>query len=165
VRHLALLLSRPGVEVHSLELSGGIGETVSGGVAGELAATDVGVGSGPALDAAAKSAYRRRLEDLRDELDEAERFNDPERAARAREEIDFLAAELSSAVGLGGRDRPQGSDAERARVNVTRAIRSTIRRLAEHDEALGAELEATIHTGLFCRYQPDPRRPLKWDVR
>ena len=122
-------------------------------------------GAGSALDGAAKAAYRRRLEDLREELDEAERWGDPERAARAREEIDFIATELSAAVGLGGRDRPQASDAERARVNVTRAIKTAVRRLGAQDVELGAELDATVHTGLFCRYEPDPRRPVHWEVR
>ena len=58
-----------------------------------------------ALDTQAKAEYRARLEDLRADIEEAEAFNDPERAARAREEMDFIAQELSSAVGLGGRDR------------------------------------------------------------
>ena len=51
--------------------------------------------------------------------------------------MDLIASELSAAVGLGGRDRPQASGAERARVRVTRAIHTAIRRLGEQDEALG----------------------------
>jgi hypothetical protein len=119
---------------------------------------------GAALDAAAKAAYRRRLEDLREELDEAQRWSDPERAARARAEMDFIAGELAAAVGMGGRDRPQGSHAERARVNVTRAIKTAIRRLGDEDPELGAELEATVHTGVFCRFAPHRRRPVRWQV-
>jgi hypothetical protein len=38
-------------------------------------------------------------------LEEAEAFNDPARATRARQEMDFLVEELARAVGLGGRDR------------------------------------------------------------
>lgn len=78
--------------------------------------------------------------------------------------MDFIATELAAAVGLGDRDRPQASDAERARVNVTRAIKTAIRRLTEQDAMLGAELDATVYTGLFCRHEPDPRRPVRWDV-
>ena len=83
---------------------------------------------------------------------------------RAREEMDFIAQELSGAVGLGGRDRKTGSSAEKARVNVTRAIRSALARVAEHDTELGQELEATVRTGTFCSYMPDPRRPVEWTV-
>jgi tetratricopeptide (TPR) repeat protein len=172
VQHLAELLSRPGVEVHALELARAPESApVAGGQLSAAAASDAGlsladaaVGAGSALDAAAKAAYRRRVEDLREEVEEAVRWGDPERAARAREEMDFIATELSAAVGMGGRDRPQSSDAERARVNVTRAIKSAVRRLAAQDARLGAELDATVRTGLFCRFDPDPRRPVHWEV-
>ena len=166
IRHLAELLSRPGVEVHALDLVrvGGDGEAAAVAADAGLS-VDAGAGAGSALDAAAKAAYRRRLEDLREEVEEAVQWRDPERAARAREEIDFIATELAAAVGLGGRDRPQASDAERARVNVTRAIKTAVRRLGAQDAELGAELRATVHTGLFCRHEPDPRRPVHWEVR
>jgi hypothetical protein len=171
IRHLAELLSLPTVEVHALDLvrtaepgNGAAEGAAAAAAAADLSVEDPGSGAGSALDAAAKAAYRRRLEDLREELDEAQRFNDPERASRAREEIDFIGRELASAVGLGGRDRPQSSAAERARVNVTRAIKSAIKRLSEQDPELGRELETTIHTGLFCRHEPDLRRPVRWEV-
>ena len=170
VRHLARLLAAPAREIHALELvregggergEAGAGEAMA---TGELALADPGAGSGPMLDDAAKSAYRRRLGDLEEELEEAERWRDPERAAGARAEIDFITAELAAAVGLGGRDRRAGADAERARVNVTRAVRTAIRRVTEADQELGAELEVTVRTGSFCVYVPDPRRPVAWSV-
>jgi hypothetical protein len=33
----------------------------------------------------------------------------------------------------------------------------------EHDE-LGRHLEATVRTGLFCRYEPDARVAVPWNV-
>ena len=75
------------------------------------------------LDAQAKAEYRERLQELDEDLEEARVFNDPERVARAKQEIEFLAGELAGAVGLGGRDRKAASVSERARVNVTRAIK------------------------------------------
>ena len=172
LRHLALLLANPGVELHALDIvaaaEGGssAGDTTSAAAAREagLEARPGGDDAGVMLDEQAKRAYRSRLEELRGELEEAEAFNDPERAARAREEIEFLGRELAAAVGLGGRDRRAASDAERARVNVTRAVKSTIRRITAEDAHLARELETTIHTGLFCRYEPDPRRPVVWEV-
>ena len=85
------------------------------------------------------------------------------RRARARRWT-FIAHELSAAVGLGGRDRRAASAAERARVNVTRALRREIRRIADEDAGLGRELETTVRTGTFCAYEPDPRRPVAWEV-
>jgi IPP transferase len=120
--------------------------------------------AGALLDDAAKASYRRRLDDLREDLDEAERFHDVERAARLREELDFISAELARAVGLGGRDRRAGNAAERARVNVTRAIRGAVRAIAEHDARLGHHLERSVRTGVFCAYQPGPEGPDTWRV-
>jgi hypothetical protein len=165
IRHLAVLLSNPGVDIHALELARSHDAEEPGPVGGHEPALAVSADdAGPALDAKAKDAYRRRLDELREELEEAESFNDPERAAHAREEMEFLAGELTSAVGLGGRDRKSASSAERARVSVTKAIRSLIKRVGEHDTALGRELEATVRTGAFCAYEPDPRRPVDWRV-
>jgi hypothetical protein len=78
--------------------------------------------------------------------------------------MDFIAQELSSAVGLGGRDRRAASAAERARVNVTRALKREIRRIGDEDVRLGRELSTTVRTGTFCAYEPDPRRPIEWRV-
>jgi hypothetical protein len=116
------------------------------------------------LDREAKAAYRSRLEDLREEIEEADSFHDPERAARAREEMDFIAQELAGAVGLGNRDRKSASNAERARVAVTKAVRATVKRIGEMDPELGEELVSTIRTGTFCSYEPDRRRPISWTV-
>lgn len=120
--------------------------------------------TGPILDPQAKDAYRGRLEELQEELTEAEGSADQERAARAREEMEFLASELAGAVGLGGRDRRAPSDAERARVNVTKAIKSALGRVDEHSPALGHHLASTIRTGTFCSYVPDPRVPTAWQL-
>jgi tetratricopeptide (TPR) repeat protein len=171
LRHLGLLLGNPGVEFHAVDIVGagsgpapsGTGDARAAAAGGDLEIRREG-DAGALLDTQAKREYRSRLEDLRADIEEAEAFNDPERAARAREEMAFIARELSSAVGLGGRDRRAASNAERARVNVTRAVRGAIRRIAAEDGSLGRELETTVHTGYFCRYEPDPRRPVAWQV-
>jgi AAA ATPase domain len=165
MRCLALLLASPGVEMHALQLAAPGMEPAVTGEAGARAGLAVGGDdAGALLDPEAKAAYAQRLEELRDELEEAERFNDPERAAHAREEMQFLAAELSAAAGLGGRDRKAASNAERARVSVTKAIRTAIKRVGEHDRVVAQELQATVRTGTFCVFEPDPRRPVEWRI-
>jgi tetratricopeptide (TPR) repeat protein len=166
MRHLALLLANPGIEFHAVEVAGSAeGAVATAGAEAQGLAVRAGTGdAGVALDTQAKAEYRARLEDLRADIEEAEAFNDPERAARAREEMDFIAQELSSAVGLGGRDRRAASAAERARVNVTRALKREIRRIGDEDARLGRELSTTVRTGTFCAYEPDPRRPIEWRV-
>lgn len=171
--HIARLLAAPHVEFHALDLVGGASPG-DRGAAAAAAALAVGAGievrargggdAGPVLDNQAKAAYRARIRELQEEIDEAESFNDPERAVRARGELAFVARELAGAVGLHGRDRRAGSDAERARVNVTRAIRTALKRLSEHDALLGRRLGAAIKTGTFCVYEPPPGEEPVWDL-
>jgi AAA ATPase domain len=171
LRHLARLLAQPGRELLATDLEGadrgpsaavplGPEERARGG---ELAVRQNLGDAGVLLDAEAKAAYRARLAELRAELEEAEGFNDPGRADRARAEREFLTAELARAVGLGGRDRRAASHAERARLNATRAIRAAVANLARANPALGRHLAATVRTGRYCSYTPDPRAPITWE--
>lgn len=161
--YLARMLAEPGREFHALDLFTASAAGAAPGREDDLAVS-TGETMGPALDPQAKAAYKRRLQELDEEMEEAEAANDPERASKARQEREFLASEIAAAVGLGGRDRPTGSAAERARVNVTKAVRTAIGRIRPHSEALAQHLDRTIHTGTFCSYQPDPRAQVGWRV-
>jgi tetratricopeptide (TPR) repeat protein len=161
--YLARLLAHPGRELHALDLVQAIPTATGRRASPELSVDPLG-DAGPHLDASAKAAYRERLNELEAELREAEEWNDTERAARARQEREFIARELSGAVGLGGRDRRAAAAAERARISVTRAIRGALQRITEQSPALGSHFAATIHTGTFCSYTPDPRVPMDWQL-
>ena len=110
--------------------------------------------AGEVLDPRAKAAYRRRLTEIEDDLKEARALGDASRVGQATAERDFLARELSRAVGLGGRDRRVGSSAERARASVTRAVRLAMGRIRTHHPPLGAHLEQAIRTGTYCAFLP-----------
>ncbi len=140
------LLTEPGREFHVLD----------------LAAADVVESGLPVLDKEAKAAYRRRLADVEADLDEAARDHDDARLALAERDRDYLLAELTRAVGLGGRHRTTGGTTERARTAVTRSLRYALARLAEQHPDLGAHLARTVRTGACCSYQPDPVAPLEW---
>jgi len=143
LRILARLVEEPGRELHVLLLS----------AEGEEGAIDRGSG-GDVLDRAAVRAYKGRIEDLRDGVEEAERLGDPARADRLREELDFLVREIAAGVGLGGRSRKAAAAAERARVNVQRRLRDAIRRIGDLAPELGEYLGWTVRTGTFCVYRP-----------
>jgi hypothetical protein len=117
--------------------------------------------AGEMLDAQAKAAYKRRLVELREELNEANELHLAERADALREEIEALNGELLRAVGLRGRDRKAASASERARLAVTRAIRAAIERIADNNPELGAVLIRTIRTGTFCSFIPEPPTTLR----
>ena len=164
LHYLAKLLGAPEMEWHAADLiSDGVAPTSAApaGLTADEATPGLG-DAGALLDDKAKAAYRERIEDLREELGEAESFGDVERASRAREELDFVAAELAGAVGLRGRDRKAASASERARVNATRTIKSAIQRITENDEALGLHLAQSVRTGSFCSYAPEPRARVDW---
>ncbi len=160
LQFLALLLARPGEEVHSLEIARA-GAEEPRAVGSKVAADAVRAGAkeglsdaGEVLDAEAREAYRTRLNDLHSELEEAREFNDTGRTERAEAEVEFLTRELSQAVGLGGRSRRAASAAERARVNVTRGIKAAIARVHENHPSLGEHLTEAVRTGNFCCYEP-----------
>src|SRR6185436_14670347 len=145
LQRLHRLVSHPDQEFHATDLAADGEGPKDAGNAGEH------------LDREARDSYRARLIDLEDERREAEQFGDPVRARRAQEEIDFLAAELGRAVGLGGRERKAGSASERARVTVQKRIREAIRKIGEGAPALGRHLTTTVQTGTFCVYRPGGR--------
>jgi len=149
LHHLRTLLERPGVEIPALTLAGG-----DGGLAGSI--------EGTILDERALCEYRQRITDLQEDIDDATSDNDIERGARAKAELDALVGQLAAVTGVGGRPRRFAGADERARVSVTKAIRTAISHLDEQLPDLGRHLAATVHTGTRCLYQPDPRVRQRW---
>src|SRR5208283_2258683 len=168
--YLQLLLQHPGEEFHAMDLVQGSG----GGAPAEKPLADTtllpdslsigGLGdAGAMLDEEAKQEYRRRLRELRAELEELrEGGGDHERGEQVEAEIDFIEREIVRAVGLGGRDRRAGSAAERARLSVTRAIKSALHKISEHHTVLGELLEKSIMTGLFSVYAAGSANAVAW---
>jgi len=158
LRYLGLLIRNPGRELPALDI-------IQLATAAPASTAPAGAApSGPTqhpvtvttaddiLDARAVAKYRRRLAELDDDLAEAEQWNDTERASRARTERDFLLRKLASATGIRGRPRHLGSESERARVNVTRAIRSAIGKIRTHNPAAARISIKPSGTGTYCSY-------------
>jgi tetratricopeptide (TPR) repeat protein len=175
--YLAHLLRHPTAEFHVLDLAGGIsqreddepGQSVQGIPRGEEDLERAGIhvtslgDAGEMLDEEAKATYRRRLSELREELEDAKERGNVKRAEQAEQEIDALTTELSRAVGLGGRNRKAASASERARQSISKTIKTVLERIAQSDAALGDILSRCIKTGTFCSYQPDPDFPIAWE--
>lgn len=167
LRYIERLLADPGREIHVLDLVAVERGSLPGGHAvdhdQETLTKDVGAGL-PVIDEAARDAYRRRLVEVDNDIEEATRMNDLGRVELAQRDRDYLIAELTSAVGLGGRTRSVGGSAERARSSVTRSLRYSLKRLAEHQPSLAAHLEHSVHTGTYCVYAADPIAPIQWEI-
>jgi len=176
--YLAHLLRHPAAEFHVLDLAGGIAGQRDDAESTQsahrlprgyedLEKAGIRIGSlgdaGELLDKQAKLAYRRRLSELREELEEAKERGNVESAEKAEQEIEALTSELARAVGLGGRNRRAASASERARQSIGKTIKSVLERIAQSDCGLGNRLSRCIKTGTFCSYQPDPAFPIAWE--
>jgi hypothetical protein len=137
---LARLIDQPGRELHVLDLAGA--DVVDGG------------DSGSVLDPTARTRYVARLKELQEELAQASAWNDRGRQDKLEAELDAITEQLSSAYGLGGREKRAGSATERARTNVRRRIADAMQRIEDAAPTIGRHLAATIKTGFACVYDP-----------
>ena len=150
---LAVLLAAPGRQVPAADLIAAAG-------AGQSGLADLRMGADEVLDATARRQIRARLASLGEDIAEAESWNDPERAARARTERDALLRELTAAAGPAGQPRLLGDQSERARKAVTARIRDIIGRLEPVHPALASHLRESVTTGTRCSYSPPT--PVTW---
>lgn len=147
LRDLHTLLSHPGTDFPAVRLLAPDG--------GETAVAARAMGGDPVLDERAKAEYRRRLDQLDQEIDRAGERGDDARAAAYDTERQALLDELRTAAGLGGRTRLLGAEAERARKTVTARIRDTLRKLDARHPELAAHLRQSVTTGSTCAYRPE----------
>ncbi|MGH7789400.1 MAG: hypothetical protein ACRERC_21190, partial [Candidatus Binatia bacterium] len=166
LRYIAYLVEHAGEEFHARQLI-----TVGhrqwaeadaplrsvAGADGLVAVRDLG-GGGAVLDVRARDEYRQRLVELGEELAEAQANNDLGQLDRLRGEMEALTEHLGSALGLGGRVRQFASDAERARLAVTKRIKAGIRTITACHPVLGQHLADHIRTGTFCSYDSSRQR-------
>lgn len=148
LRYLAELIAAPGVERHALDLVDRVE-----GVDGAVDRRTLG-DAGPMLDGAARRAYRHRIEALRNEIEESFELGRDDTAETLQDELDRLVGELAAAFGVGGRSRRAASAVERARLNVTRSVRTAIVRITEALPEAGAALDRGVRTGTYCSYGP-----------
>lgn len=116
--------------------------------------------AGEILDREAIAQYRRRRDELSEEIDRASRDNDVGAEQRARAESDALSKQLSAATGVGGQLRKAASHRERARIRVNKRIQAALENLRTADPSLGRHLANSIQTGHSCCYAPI--QPIRW---
>jgi hypothetical protein len=158
LRYIAELVANPGVERHALDLI----DRVEGVAAVDRRALG---DAGELVDAKARTAYRHRIEALRAEIEDAFDAGAEDRAEALQAELDQLVAHLAQAFGLGGRSRRASSTVERARLNVTRAIRAATARVTEALPDAGPILDHRLRTGIYCAYEPEASDEVLWSVQ
>jgi hypothetical protein len=143
--HLAVLIGNPRQEILAVDLAAGL-------AALNTAASNLGTAH-PVLDRGAIGEYKNRLRRLEGEIAELESAGSA-RAADARDERDWLTAQLASAAGFGSRTRSFPDQPERARVAVGKAIHRALDRITEAHPTIGEHLGQAVRTGVRCSYWP-----------
>ena len=151
LRQLRLLLGAPGRDVSALDLAAG-GAGLQVGVADTV------------FDADAAASYRAHLQRLSRLLEEADEVGDAAESERLTVERDAVLGQLRRDTGLAGRVRQTSNEAERARVNTTRTLRAALHTIVLVAPKAGAHLIASLRTGHFCRYEPGPGGPDRWQI-
>ena len=165
LHYIAYLLANPARQILAVELAAA--GTANGDQRAPIKSAGIAANLGDAgamLDAKACEQYRRRIAELREELSQAAQYNDTSRAARLRSELESLRDQIGAAVGLGGRVRKAASHSERARLMVTKAIKTAIAKIRAGDASMGRHLATSIRTGNSCVYDPDPAHPISWQL-
>lgn len=111
----------------------------------------------PVIDARAIRESDQVLQELTEKLATAS----PEDYVDLKDEIAALT-NAKSAVQWRGKTRMETGPAERARKNVSNAIRRAIAEVARADASVGRHLSNSLQTGNSCCYQPE--HPTKWDL-
>jgi tetratricopeptide (TPR) repeat protein len=115
----------------------------------------------PQADTQARAAYKSRLQEVRAELEEADRLHDLGRIAALQAEQTFLTDELTAAYGFRRHARTASDGHEQIRKNVTKRIRESVGRVQREHPALGHHLQHALKTGTFCSYTPE--RNITWE--
>ena len=113
-------------------------------------------------DVAALRAYRRRIDEIRSDLEQADHDHDLALAATLRDELDIVLAHLRTTMGMGGMSRSFSDSGERARVAVRKSLVRIFDTIEHQDAEFARCLRASIHTGASCRFDPVQRFPSVW---
>ena len=160
LRYIAHLVGHPGREFHVADLLAVVNPDAGDGDEAIRPATLTHAGE--LLDVRARAEYRRRVDELREELAQADEWRDIGRASQVRDEIEYLTQELAGAYGLGGRARRAVDGVERLRKAVTGRIRDSIARIQRESPALALHLTNALRLGTLCMYTPE--KAIAWTL-
>jgi hypothetical protein len=119
--------------------------------------------AGEQSDKEAIRAYKAKVVELREEIDEAKANNDEGRQIKAEEELAAISEQIQKDRGLRGRSRKAKDDRERFRMSVGAAIRRTLKIISKLNPQLGNHLNRPRLTcGKELSYAPTEE--LKWET-
>lgn len=110
---------------------------------------------GERLDTKAKAAYKKKLDELEDQIVDARELRNDEAIERLEDERSVILRELKSATAFGGKTREDGDMAERLRQRAAKAIRRAMANIEAELPLLGKHLRASLQLGYFVSYVPE----------
>lgn len=119
-------------------------------------------GAGEMADADAIKVYTDRRDDLKRQVALHEAAGRAHDAEKLQSELAWLDRELKAVVGLDGKPRGFPEEHERARQTVSKTVHGEMREIGTQMPMLGAHLEAFVHLGFLCWYDPD--EPEQWAI-
>ena len=112
------------------------------------------------IDPRAKQEYKERLRDIAGELETARTNDDLASIERLTSQKEFIEAEVSAAVGLGGRIRTAPNKEQRLRDRVGKAISRSRSMIREHHPTLDRHLATALRRQAHeWTYQPEVDLP------
>ena len=169
-RYIRMLLGHPGKEFNASELNyssvqdiSGVAEVVEPEA---LTVVDSFSGSINRPDQTAQKQFRKRLERIKIEVEDAIKDGDEEEHRKLEEERESIIDELKkvrSARSQAIRRQPQdGSNQKKAQDNIYGNIKNAINYINDHIPELGQHFEESIRKGTINRYKPS--LPTTWVV-
>jgi len=171
LHYLAHLLSNPGQSmtpphlialVDSPTASPGKGQTNPQELENETLNIQGGNDGDEILDKKAVRDYKGRLDDLKQEIEEAEANNDQGTLEKLSEEKQWLLEQLRRVTGLGGKIRTFANPDTKVIKAVSNTIRNSLKTIQKEHPVLATHLRRALRLGVFCVYQPEC--PTPWIV-
>jgi hypothetical protein len=152
--YLHLLVSRPGTALSAVDLACQVAKNPDRFALGD---------AGEQSDGEALSAYRARVIELREEVEEAKTNNDAGAQTRAQQELDCLTEQIRKDQGLGTRLRKAVDDRERVRKAVGNAIKRALQDIAQFDQRIADHFKSPrLKCGQSPCYLSD--QGVQWDT-
>ena len=114
------------------------------------------------IDDQYKKEIKKKLSDFDKEIEEAESLQNWDEVELLKGKREELRKNFLKDIGKGGSTRKIGSKTENIRITVQKTIARAVESIEKELPELGTHLRATIDTGLFCCYQPDPEAHITW---
>jgi hypothetical protein len=118
--------------------------------------------AGEAIDVQTGDAYRKRLKELKQRLDDANELDDVEGRERIMEEMEIIKRELSASTRPDGRPRREKAIDKRAYDAVNKALKKTQDDLSKHCAEFGQHLDECIQYKRGDGWTYQPRTRIDW---